>query len=764
MLQAAPLSVFLSYSHRDEPRRDRLEKHLALLKREGRITLWHDREIRGGEGWAERISDHLETADLVLLLVSADFLASDYCYETEMTRALERHNGGEARAVPIVLKPCDWQSAPFGRLQALPRDDRPVASWDDEEAAWAVVAKELRTVIEELLESRRGEPPGEPKPVYPNERIRGWSRQLGSAYRRLEAETLAGADVAPIKDEIRDLKRRLRDGGLQAGDLLAKGRFQLVAEIGEGAFATVWKAWDRRRRTLVAVKVLHTHYARDASRRRRFFRGAAEMARLRHPGVVRVIEEQRRDGRFHFFVMQLLDDGDLYSAILAGRFPDLGERLRLIGEVGEALAFAHVAGVVHRDVKPHNVLIDARGYARLTDFDLVRTADTIDRTKTGSMLGTWGYAAPEVIFDAKEATIAADIYGLGMTAVFALYGADLPPKVVLDAPGFTRQLDASAAVRRVLAKAVAFEPKDRYATVEELCEALHKEVAEPAPLFKPPSRLSKLREPRAVPPPPVGEELFRWIETPLDGRVELWRDVPAGVFQMGSPKCERNRDEKPRHSVIIKSPFRISAVPLTNAQFAAFEPKFQPHDWKGVSKEELAFHPVVDVSWNQAMEFCAWMAECFAWAQGARLPTEEEWEYACRAGTSTRYWKGDEEKHLDEVGWYTENSVGRTHRVGGKEANRWGLYDVHGNVWEWTLSPWTSDYSGRARGIEHNPAAVNPTELGASGAMRVIRGGGFWVTASRARSAYRDSWEPAIEDQDLGFRVLIPALPPPLTP
>ncbi len=112
-----PFSVFLSYSHRDEALRERLETHLALLRREGRIAIWHDRKIRGGETWAERISDHLEAADVVLLLVSADFLASDYCYQTEMRRALERHRAGSARVVPVVLRPCDWQSGAFGKLQ-----------------------------------------------------------------------------------------------------------------------------------------------------------------------------------------------------------------------------------------------------------------------------------------------------------------------------------------------------------------------------------------------------------------------------------------------------------------------------------------------------------------------------------------------------------------------------------------------------------------------------------------------------------------------
>ncbi len=472
MAQNVPLSVFVSYSHQDEGLRQRLEAHLALLEREGGIALWHDRKIGAGEVWANRLSDHLEAADLVLLLVSADFLASDYCFETEMRRALERHRQGTARVVPIVLRPCDWEQAPFGEFRALPPGGRPVASAADPEAAWTEVAKGLRALVDEIHRGRAGGPPPEPEPRYPNERIRQWSRQLADAYRRLETATLGGGDGSAIEEEIDDLRRRLREGGLQAGDSLGRGRFQLLDEIGSGGFATVWKAWDRRRRTSAAVKVLHPQYARDATRRERFFRGAREMAALRHPGVVRVIEERGRDGRFHFFVMELVDDGDLHRAVLGGRLPEVSERLRLVLEVGEALAFAHEQGVIHRDVKPQNILLDGAGRARLTDFDLVRAADSSAGTRTGSGLGTWVYAAPEVMMNAKEAGVAADVYGLGMTSLFAVNGADLPLDILRDASGFATGLQVAAPVREILARAVAWEVEERWPSVAELCAEL----------------------------------------------------------------------------------------------------------------------------------------------------------------------------------------------------------------------------------------------------------------------------------------------------
>ncbi len=152
MASDQPLSVFVSYSHRDEEFRHRLEAHLAPLVREGRIAFWHDRKIDDGEAWRERAAGHLEAADLVLLLVSPAFLASDYCYEIEMKRALERHNEGTARVVPVLLRPVNWKWAPFAELQVLPLDGRAVTSWYDTDAAWAAVAQGLEAVVDGLRE------------------------------------------------------------------------------------------------------------------------------------------------------------------------------------------------------------------------------------------------------------------------------------------------------------------------------------------------------------------------------------------------------------------------------------------------------------------------------------------------------------------------------------------------------------------------------------------------------------------------------------
>jgi internalin A len=143
-------SVFFSYSHKDEVLRDELETHLKLLQRQGVISTWHDRKILPGSEWDREIDRDLERARIILLLVSADFMASDYCWDTEVQMAMQRHESKQAFVIPIMLRSCDWKNAPFAKLQGLPRDMKAVTLWKDRDAAWTNVASGIRTIAQEL--------------------------------------------------------------------------------------------------------------------------------------------------------------------------------------------------------------------------------------------------------------------------------------------------------------------------------------------------------------------------------------------------------------------------------------------------------------------------------------------------------------------------------------------------------------------------------------------------------------------------------------
>jgi protein involved in polysaccharide export with SLBB domain len=143
---ATPISLFYSYSHTDEALKKKLETHLSLLKDEGVIWDWHDRRIEAGAEWDRVINENLDQAAIILLLISADFLASRYCRDIEVARAMERHEAGTARVIPVILRPVDWHSAPFGKLAALPLDGKPVTTWKNRDEAFTDIARGIREV------------------------------------------------------------------------------------------------------------------------------------------------------------------------------------------------------------------------------------------------------------------------------------------------------------------------------------------------------------------------------------------------------------------------------------------------------------------------------------------------------------------------------------------------------------------------------------------------------------------------------------------
>lgn len=141
------VNLFFSYSHKDEELRNELETHLTLLKRQGVISSWHDRRITAGTNIDQSISNELESSEIILLLVSANFLASDYCYEKEMKRALEKHENGTAVVIPVILHPTDWHPAPFGHLRATPTDGKPISMYANQHEAFSIVAKDVRSAV-----------------------------------------------------------------------------------------------------------------------------------------------------------------------------------------------------------------------------------------------------------------------------------------------------------------------------------------------------------------------------------------------------------------------------------------------------------------------------------------------------------------------------------------------------------------------------------------------------------------------------------------
>jgi len=213
--------------------------------------------------------------------------------------------------------------------------------------------------------------------------------------------------------------------------------------------------------------------------------------------------------------------------------------------------------------------------------------------------------------------------------------------------------------------------------------------------------------------------------------------IPTGTFQMGANDQDVYNDAQPVHQVRISKPFYLGKYEVTQEQWRTIMGN-NPSRFKGAPRL-----PVENVSWEEVQEFIRQLnAKEGGWKY--RLPTEAEWEYAGRAGTTTAYSFGDDAHQVGEYAWHGENSSGKTHPVGQKKPNPWGLYDMHGNVWEW-VQDWYGPYTAGA--------AVDPAGP-SSGSHRVYRGGSWGHSAKGCRSAFRSNLPPGLRYAYLGFRLL----------
>lgn len=218
---------------------------------------------------------------------------------------------------------------------------------------------------------------------------------------------------------------------------------------------------------------------------------------------------------------------------------------------------------------------------------------------------------------------------------------------------------------------------------------------------------------------------------------------------MGSPDTETDRNENElQHEVTISRDYYLGAYEVTQSQYQKIMGENPSHFQGAKVAGDSSNHPVEQVLWEEAVEFCrrlSLLPEEKAARRVYRLPTEAEWEYACRAGTETTWSFRDNEELLVDYAWYAKNSDSKTHAVGQKKPNARGLYDMHGNVWEWCR-----DYYG-SYDINQRLDPVGPTK----GSFRVRRGGGWNFDAEFCRSAYRYGYGPPYRGSNLGFRLAL---------
>lgn len=448
------------------------------------------------------------------------------------------------------------------------------------------------------------------------------------------------------------------------------------------------------------------------------------------------------------------------------------------------------------------------GVVKILDLGLARLHATEEGpssmlTQEGAVMGTLDFLAPEQALDAHRVDIRADLYSLGCTLYYLLTGrvpfpggsaAEKIHKHQAEWPVPAEELrpEVPAGVAALLRKLLAKRPEQRYQTPGEVAAALLPFC--PAPLAESVTDTPADSGERAAPKPArPGVRFFRtarllgarpgarWAAiagmillafllglllgrsgrpTPAVPQERITNTlgmklvhIPAGKFIMGSGS---EPPEGPEHVVEITRPFYIGATEVTVGQFRQFaqatgykteaEKARDARTWQKPGFEQADDHPVVLVSWNDAQEFCNWLSA----KEGEiyRLPTEAEWEYCCRAGTTTAYCFGDDASDLKEYGWYEQNAGNRTHPVGKLKPNAWGLYDVHGNAWEWCQDWYATDYYVRS-------PRQDPEGPG-TGDMRVLRGGGWSQNVMICRAADRHKGNaPSARDRHIGFRVLM---------
>jgi formylglycine-generating enzyme required for sulfatase activity len=570
--------------------------------------------------------------------------------------------------------------------------------------------------------------------------------------------------------------------------------YVLLERLGAGGMGQVFKAEHRRLKRIVALKLLSPELLPSPAARARFAREVKALARLASPHIVAVHDAGEARGK-DFLVMEYIDGVNLSDLIKDKGPLSIPLALNYLIQAARGIEQAHSAGIVHRDIKPANLLVDTRGLVKVLDLGLARLpADQqteSELTSHGVVMGTAGFMAPEQAADVRRADHRADIYSLGCTLFYLLTGrAPYEGATPLDILFAHREQpipslrsarpDCPPALDNLFRTLVAKRPEDRPATMSAVITSLESVLtkggkARPSPRRRKPwlvaagilLALGGVLAWSALPPAgtPAGASADKAGPAPRAIRPGAAAPVPRapvvemvllrpGEFWRGSPDEEKGAGtaEKPRRKIKISQPFFLGKHKITQQQFeevmkrnpSAFSAKGGSRD--KVSGLDTRQHPVESLSWLEAVQFCNRLSARHGLpayydidgttvtvhgGTGYRLPTEAEWEYACRAGTTTRWSFGDDEKKLPDHAWFADNAGGRTHPVGKKKPNPWGLFDMHGNVPEWCWDRYD-------RGYYRSSPVIDPAGSG-RGETRVFRGGGFNVSANETRSAARDS-------------------------